>query len=80
MGPIGMLELIMLFIMLSLMVVPVVVIVIVRRFSSGGKGPQPSRLRPNVKERLEELEVLRSGNLISEAEYAEKRRSVLDSI
>jgi hypothetical protein len=50
---------------------------------TGGTGDRPETStppRPAVAERLAELEKLREGGLVTEAEYAEKRRRLLDEL
>ena len=81
MGPIGMPELILLFVVLPLLAITVViVIVIVRRFSSGGTTIVPPPMRASIEDRLVEIDSLRSKNLITDAEHEEKRRQILNGI
>jgi hypothetical protein len=52
-------------------------------FSTRGKAPQPvlpPQVPKSIEERLSELDGLRTRNLISEAEYAEKRSQLLGDI
>jgi hypothetical protein len=74
-------ELVMLLIVLPLLVISIVVVIfIVRRCSSGGKPSLPSTARVSVQDRLLEIDALRSKNLISDTEYEEKRRQILNAI
>lgn len=84
MGPIGMPELIVIFMALIFLALPVgLVIVLVWYLSTRSKRSQRDQaLQPpkSAEDRLSELEGLRSQHLISEAEYEEKRRQILSSI
>jgi hypothetical protein len=84
MGPIGMPELVVIVIVLLLLTVPVVIVIALAGFlSSRRKAPQPPQLPPQPKgipERLAELDDLRSRNLITEAEYVDKRSRILRGI
>lgn len=84
MGPLGMSEIIMIFVVLILLAIPVVIaIALVWYFSNRGKPPQPAlppQVPKSIEERLSELDGLRSRNLVSEAEYEEKRSRILGEI
>lgn len=74
----------MIFVMLIILAIPVgIVIALVRYFSSRSKPPQliqPPQVPKSIQERLSEIDGLRSQNLLSEAEYEEKRRHILSGI
>jgi cytochrome c-type biogenesis protein CcmH/NrfG len=77
-------ELIMIVVVLILLAIPVgIVIALVWYFSSRSK-PHPMAQAPqnpkSTQQRLAEIESLRSQNLLTEAEYEEKRRHILDEI
>ena len=81
MGPIGMPEMFMIFIVLALLAVPVVIVIaLVWYFGSRNKPPQLPSGPSRPLDRLAELEALRSRNLISDAEHEEKRRQILSEI
>jgi len=81
MGPIGMPEIIMIFIVIFLLAVPVGgVIALVWYFFSRKRPPQFPQGPKSVQERLSEIDDLRSRNLISEAEHEEKRKQILSAI
>jgi len=75
---------IMIFVMLILLAIPAgIVIALVWYFSSRSRPPQmiqPPQVPKSIQERLSEIDGLRSRNLISEAEYEEKRRQILSGI
>jgi cytochrome c-type biogenesis protein CcmH/NrfG len=84
MGPIGMPELIMIVVVLIMLAIPVgIVVALVWYFSSRSKPPQltqPQQVLRSTQDRLAEIDSLRSQNLISEAEYEEKRRQILSCL
>ncbi len=84
MGPIGMPEIIMIFVVLIMLAIPVgIVVALVWYFSSRSKSPQltqPPQILRDTQERLAEIDSLRSQNLISESEYEERRRQILSGI
>jgi hypothetical protein len=81
MGPLGMPEIIMIFVVLIMLAIPVgIAIVLIWYFSSRSKPPQLPQGPKSIQERLSEIDGLRSRNLISEAEHDEKRRQILGDI
>jgi cytochrome c-type biogenesis protein CcmH/NrfG len=78
MGPIGMPELIV--ILIVLLVIPAGIIAALWCLTSRSKTTPPSGSRASIQERLTEIDSLRAQNLISEAEYEEKRIEILSSI
>ncbi|MBN8459010.1 MAG: hypothetical protein J0M04_14350 [Verrucomicrobia bacterium] len=84
MGPIGMQELVLIVIVLIVLTVPVVIAIALAGFlSSRRKSRQPPQLPQAPKgnpERLAELDDLRSRNLITESEYQESRKRIIDEI
>ncbi len=81
MGPIGMPELVVIFIALILLVIPAgIAIAVVLYFSSRKKPPLLPQVPRGIQERLTELDALRSNKLISDAEHEEKRRQILRDI
>lgn len=81
MGPLGMPEIIMIFIVLAMLIIPVgVVIALVWYFSSRSKSSQFPAGPTTVQERLLAIEALRSQNLISDTEHEEKRKQILKGI
>ena len=84
-GPIGGPELIILLIIGFLLFIPVAIIICValyfnRKSSPPTPSPIPSTVEPSIQARLEELESLKSRNLISESEYEEKRKEILSGL
>lgn len=77
-------EIIVIFVVLIMLAIPVgIVIALVWYFSSRNKPPQaiqPPKVSKSSQDRLSEIDELRSQNLISEAEYDEKRRQILNGI
>lgn len=84
MGPIGIPELIMIFVVLIMLAIPVgIIIAFVWYFSSRSKPPQvtqPPQVLRSTHDRLLEIDSLRSQNLISETEYEERRRQIISGI
>jgi len=81
-GPLGGPEIIMIFIVLFLLAIPICLIYfLVRYFTSKGpsySAPPPlSSPQASTQGRLQELDHLKSQNLISETEYQEKRKQIL---
>lgn len=74
----------MIFLVLTILAIPVgIVIALVWYFSSLSKPQQmnqPPQIPRSTQERLSEIEDLRSKNLISEAEYEEKRKRILNGV
>lgn len=84
MGPLGMPEMIMIFVVLIVLTVPVAIaaallwyFVLRRKPHQSAQAPQSPK---STQERLSEIDALRSQNLISEAEHAEKRSRILNEI
>jgi hypothetical protein len=77
-------EIIMIFVVLILLAIPVgIAIALVWYFSNRGKPSLPglpSQAPKAIEQRLAELDGLRSRNLVSEAEYEEKRSQILSDI
>jgi flagellar basal body-associated protein FliL len=74
-------ELIVIFLALIFLALPVgAVIALAWYFSSRKKPPQIPQSPKSVQEKLSEIDDLRSRNLISEAEYEEKRMQILSDI
>ena len=77
-------ELIMISVVLMMLTIPVgIVIALVWYYSSRSKQTQPTQppqVPKNIQERLSEIDYLRSQNLISETEYEEGRRYILNGI
>lgn len=76
-------ELILILIVLALLIIPVVIgVVVILVISSRKKRnailPPPEAIQAQAK--LEELEHLRSQNLITQAEYDNKRKQIIDAI
>lgn len=71
----------MIFLVLVMLAMPLGgVVALVWYFSSRSRPPQlvlPPQIPKNIPERLSEMEDLRARNLISEAEYEEKRNHLL---
>ena len=81
MGPIGMPEIVMIFVILVILAVPVIIaIAIIWYFTSRGKASQSAARPTSVQERLQELDALRAKNLISEAEHEERRKQIINGI
>ncbi len=83
MGSLGMPEIIVIFVLLIvLLVIPAIIaIALIWYFSSRrNKPPQIPQGQKSVPERLSELDDLRSRNLITEAEHAEKRARILGDL
>jgi flagellar basal body-associated protein FliL len=81
MGPIGISEIIMIFVVMIVLAIPVVIaIALIWYFSSRSKPPQLPQGPKSVQERLSEIDDLRARNLISEAEHEEKRKQILSGI
>jgi hypothetical protein len=81
MGPLGMPEIFMIFVVLIMLAIPVgIAIVLIWYFSSRNKPPQLPQGSRSIEERLSEIDGLRARNLISEAEHDEKRRQILGDI
>jgi hypothetical protein len=76
-GPIGGPEMIMIFVVLVLLVLPaVLIVVLVKYFQSKSRPPAP----PTAQAKLMELNHLRSQNLLSAEEYEAKRKQILDRL
>lgn len=81
MGPLGMPEIIMIFLILFILFVTMGGgIALVWYLSSRRKPPQLPQGPKSVQERLSELDDLRSRHLISEAEHEEKRKQILGGL
>ena len=81
MGPVGMPEIIMIFIVLAMIAIPVCVALgLIWYFTSRKKETPMAPVPGSAQNRLLELESLRSKGLISDAEYEEKRRKILSGI
>lgn len=78
-GPIGGPEIIMIMVVLFLLVLPAVIVIVVLKFS-GKPSHQPMPPPLPQQKRLMELEALKASNLISEAEYEQKRKEILSSL
>ena len=78
MGPIGIPELIILFILFGGL--PLVAFAITRLLNSKEKPPSLYPVVKTAEVRLAELDQLRSKELISEAEYEEKRKQIVDGV
>jgi hypothetical protein len=77
MGPIGMPEMIVVFLFFGVIALIVVVVVA----SKSRKGPSAGFSRSNsAQERLSEIDALRKKNLITEVEYEAKRKGIVDSL
>ena len=74
----------MIFVSLIMLAIPIVIVfALVRYFSSRSRSSQlaqPPQSPKTIQDRLFELDGLRYQNLISEAEYEEKRRHIVSSI
>lgn len=74
-------EIVMIVIVMFVLAVPaVIVIALVWYFTSRRKSAQPPQAPRGIPERLAELDGLRARNLITEAEYDERRRQILAGI
>lgn len=84
MGPLGMPEMIMIFVVLIMLCVPVAIAAALLWYFVLRRKPQHYAQAPQIgrstQERLSEIDNLRSQNLISETEHAEKRKRILDEI
>lgn len=84
MGPLGMPEMIMIFLVLILLAIPVGIVIALVWYFSSRSMPRQVTQAPQVprstQDRLAEIDSLRSRNLISEAEYEEMRRQILSGI
>jgi hypothetical protein len=81
MGPIGMPEIVMIFMVLVMLAIPVgIVVALIWYFSSRRKPPHLPQGPKSIQERLSEIDDLRSHDLISDAEHEEKRRQIISGI
>ena len=81
MGPVGMPEIIMIFIVLAMIAIPACVALgLIWYFASRKKPTQMAPFPGSAQDRLLELESLRSKGLISDAEHEEKRQKILSGI
>jgi len=81
MGPLGMPEIIMIFLILILLALPVGgAAALLWYFCSRKKPPLIPAGTGSIQNRLQELDALRAGNLLSEEEYGEKRKQILSSL
>lgn len=79
MGPIGMPEMIILFVFFGVIAIVIAAVIILLLKSK--KGPTADFSRSNsAQERLSEIDALRQKNLISEVEYEAKRKAIVDSL
>lgn len=74
-------EIIMIFVALVLLAIPVAIAIgLIFYFNSRGRSaPLPAQAR-HTQARLLELDALKAKNLITDAEYEEKRRRLIDGI
>jgi hypothetical protein len=81
MGPIGIPEIIMIFMVVMMLAIPVgIVMALVWYFRSRGRPPhraQPPQVPGSSRDRLEETDSLRSRNVVSDSEHEESRRHIL---
>ena len=83
-GPIGGPEIIMIFIVLVFLAIPICLIYFLVRYFTAKGGPSTlpplSSPQASTQARLQELDHLKSQNLISESEYEEKRQQILGGL
>lgn len=73
-------EILVLLVLVAVPVIVVLIVITVVRVSRGRGAPPPLDPPSSAQTRLAELESLRSSRAISESEYADKRRQILDEL
>jgi len=81
MGPIGMPELIILGIIVPMLALGIfIIILIVKKLDKSRNPIQPDNQQSTVEARLAKIEAFKSEGLITDTEYQEKRKQILDSM